>query len=227
MFFGLENKRNNEIEDYKAFAEKKHKKLQMDNLKMMEERDRAISDVGLFQGALEQKNKEKELVEAQLAERDTQLKLKDSLLADKDKALADAIKRAKEAESALKKSNDDLPSIQEEWRMKGIESCAEEVVQTLNNVYQQGYDFALDKMNVAPDHELRVPVSRPIAFSDDDEGEEDEQDMPIAEDVEAQVVGPSLEPVAPTPLPHNEEGAETTNNPEEADHAAANPTTEA
>ena len=104
--------------------------------------------------------------------------------------------------------------------MKGIESCVEEVVQTLNNVYQQGYDFALDKMNVAPDHELRIPVSRPVESSDD-EGEEVEQNLPITKDVEAQIVGPLFESVAPAPPSINDEGIEMANNPEEADHTAA------
>jgi len=186
---------------------------------MMEERDRAISDVGLFQGALEQKNKEKEQVEAQLAEHDVQLQ-------QKDKALADAIKRAEEAEKALKKSNDDLPLIQEEWRMKGIQSCAEEVVQILDKTYQQGYDFALDKMNVAPDHELRIQVSRPVEFSDDeDEGEE--PDSQSVEDTEVQVVGPSLESVVPTLPPNDNEGTEPANAPEGPDHNVSNPTAEA
>ena len=193
---------------------------------MMDQRDRAISDVSLFQGALEQKHKEKELVEAQLAERDIQLKLKDSLLAEKDRVLADAIKRAEDAEQALKKHADNLPSLQEEWRLKGIESCAEEVLQTLDKVYQQGYDLSLDKLNIAPDHDLRVPVSRPDEPSDDEDAE-DEQDSPTIGDAEAQVADPPLEPVAPNPSSNIGEGTEPISVQEEADQTVVSPTTEA
>ena len=49
-------------------------------------------------------------------------------MTERDLALAKAIKRAEEAELALKTYNNSLPSLQEEWRMKGIESCADEVI---------------------------------------------------------------------------------------------------
>ena len=74
---------------------------------MMDQRDQARSDVSMFQAALEQKNKEKEQVEAQLSEKESQL-------SERDLALAKAIKRAEEDELDLKTSNDSLPSLQEE-----------------------------------------------------------------------------------------------------------------
>ena len=109
MFFGLENKRHEKFEELNKSleqADEKFQRLQRDNLQLMEQRDQARSNVSLFQGALEQKNKEKEQVEAQLT-------VKESLLSEKDLALAKAIKRAKEAELALKTLNDSLPSMEE------------------------------------------------------------------------------------------------------------------
>lgn len=80
-------------------AQAKFEKLQRDNLKMMEQRNQALLDVSTFQNALEQKNKEKEQVEAQLAE--------------KDSALIAAIKRVDEI--ALKLHNDGLPELKKDW----------------------------------------------------------------------------------------------------------------
>lgn len=82
-------------------AQAKFEKLQRDNLKMMEQRNQALLDVSTFQNALEQKNKEKEQVEAQLAE--------------KDSSLIAAIKRVEEAEIALKLHNDGLLELKKDW----------------------------------------------------------------------------------------------------------------
>lgn len=58
----LKNKRldkSEKVENAISQAKEKIKKLQRDNLKLMEQKDQAWSDVGTFQNALEQKNKEK------------------------------------------------------------------------------------------------------------------------------------------------------------------------
>ena len=90
-------------------------------------------------------------------------------------ALADAIKQADEAELALKAYNDNLPSLEKDWISKRIQSCVGEVVKELDKVYQQGYDFALYKLNLAPDHELRIAAARSFEPSNDDKEEEDEE----------------------------------------------------
>ena len=95
----------------------------------------------------------------------------------------------------------------------------------MDKVYQKGYDLALDKLNVAPDHELRVPVSRPDEPSND-EGAEDEQDFPAIGDAGVQVADPPLETVAPSSSSNVGEGTEPASGQEEADHIIVGPTVE-
>ena len=83
---------------------------------------------------------------------------------------------------------------------KGIESWADEVILELDKVFLQGHDFALDKLNLGPDHELRVTVTRPDEPSDA-EKEEDEQEARADEGTDVQGVGRPLQLVTPNQVP--------------------------
>lgn len=90
-----------------------------------------------FQNALEQRNKEKEQVEVQLAI-----------------VLVAAVRRVEEAELALKTYNDNFPALKKEWISEGIKSCADKVVEELAKEFQAGHDFTLNKLNLPANHEF-------------------------------------------------------------------------
>lgn len=118
---------------------------------------------------MDQRTREKEQVEAELA--------------NERSARAAVEKSVKEVEQKLKTLEDNFPALKEEWISKGINSCVEEVVQELAKEFQAGYDFALNKINLPINHELRVPVQMPkeeeIAEEETEEqvgeGEEEEE----------------------------------------------------
>lgn len=63
----------------------------------------------------------------------------------------------------------------------GIKSCADEIVEELAKEFQAKCDFALNKVNLLADHELRVVVERPEE-SDEKCDEEEEEERELAED---------------------------------------------
>ena len=67
----------------------------------------------------------------------------------------------KEAEVAKSKSSDvgNLEELKRQWVQEGIDQCADDVVGL--RVYQAGYDFALYKMSLPSNYELRIIVQRP------------------------------------------------------------------
>lgn len=60
--------------------------------------------------------------------------------------------------------------MKQEWIWARIQSFADEVVTELAKEFQIGYDFSLNKLNLATDHELRVVVKK-LEESEEKEGE--------------------------------------------------------
>lgn len=96
----------------------------------------------LFQNALEERNKKKEKLEVRLSEADS--------------ARLAAEKKAEEAKMALLEHKNKLPELKKEYIRMGIQFYANEVVKELAKDYHAGYEFALDKLNIPSDHELKV-----------------------------------------------------------------------
>lgn len=57
---------------------------------------------------------------------------------------------------------------------EGIKSCADKVIQELSKEFQAGYDFALNKLNLPANIELRVVEQRPKKLKE--KGEEEQED---------------------------------------------------
>lgn len=70
-----------------------------------------------------------------------------------------------------------LPSLKKEWIRMGIQFCADEVVEELAKDYQSGYVFALDKLNIPSDHELRVTMKKPNSDDKVDEKGKEEGEL--------------------------------------------------
>lgn len=76
----------------------------------------------------------------------------------------------------MKLHNNSLPDLKKECISSGIQSRANEVIKEMAKEFQKGYDFALDKLNLPIDHELRVTVERPEE-SDEEEEEKNEREL--------------------------------------------------
>lgn len=73
-----------------------------------------------------------------------------------------------------------LLALKDEWFNKGVYSCVEGMMEAKVKTFQEGYNFALDKLSLPVDHELRVEDERPE--SDVEEEEKDTKQQMRAEE---------------------------------------------